>query len=593
MKELFNRFVSLTFAMALALMLLPGSAYANLDNPIYDEENELITTGDDSADSSSGTSSDAGADATEDETNDSSSSDTSTDATTGDDSSTSGDDATSDSDSTSGDASDGSSSADDATTADDITTKVTKKTTYELKVTATTKPASSKNASVRTVSVSRPKVVATTVTTTTTTNNTTGKVTKKKKTTKKTTKYGLTVKVNVPGKGWKNATLNNAGTAYTYKASGSYIQAVKITPSAKLKKAMKKTGTKFFYRAKSKTFGKLGWAKPGQAAGTTGQNRALTALTLKVTKKIPGSATNHYIGAPSVKYAVKLKSTSKWTGAKKNGAVAGTANWSTATNGLAVKVANASFAGGIEYSVRYSTKDSSSAWSGWSSNYAKLSSDKKVQAVRIRLTGKMAKYYNVYYRVYCGDWCWLGWAKNGQKTGSQGINYPIGALQVKLVAKGVSAPGSTSGRYVSKVPATGGELSMLRKAQSYSSNTSYLILVNRSACRVGVFTGSKGNWKLKYYWKCSPGKSSSPTVSGSFTVSGRGYSFGTSSYTCYYYTQFYGNYLFHSVLYYAGTRRVKDGRLGQQLSHGCVRLAIGNAYWLYKNIPNGTKVYVY
>ena len=588
MKELFNRLVSLTFAVALALMLLPSAAYANLDNPIYDEENELITTSDDgsssssdaSTDASEGTDADASTDATEGESADSgtgSGEGTDSSDTTADDDSATGDDATSG----------------DATEADDITTKVTKKTTYELKITATTKRASSKDASVRTVRVSRPKVVATTVTTTTTTNNTTGKVTTKKKTTKKTVKYKLTVKVHVPGKGWKKATLNSAGTAYTYKASGSYIQAVKITPSAKLKKAMKKTGTKFFYRAKSKTFGKLGWAKAGQAAGTTGQARALTALTLKVAKKIPGSSTNHYIGAPSVKYAVKLKSSSKWTGAKSNGATAGTANWKTATSGLAVKLANTSFAGGVKYSVRYSTKDSSSAWSGWSSNYAKLSSGKKVQAVRIKLTGTVAKYYNVYYRVYCGDWCWLGWAKNGQKTGSQGINYPIGALQVRLVAKGVSAPGSTSGRYVSKVPATGGELSMLRKAQSYSSNTSYLILVNRSACRVGVFTGSKGNWKLKYYWKCSPGKSSSPTVSGSFTVSGRGYSFGTSSYTCYYYTQFYGNYLFHSVLYYAGTRRVKDGRLGQQLSHGCVRLAIGNAYWLYKNIPNGTKVYVY
>ena len=587
MKELFNRLVSVTFAVALALMLLPSAAYANMVDQIVDEENGLITTGDDSSgsssdastDSSDNTDADASTDATEGEASDS------TDATTDDGTS---DDTTDDSSS-----SDSGSTSDSSSTTATTTKKVTRKTTYELKITATTKPVSGKDSSVRTLRVSRPKVVATTVTTTTTTNTATGKVTTKKKTTKKTTKYGLTVQVNVPGKGWKKAKLNSAGTAYTYKASGSCIQAIKITPSAKLKKAMKKTGTKFFYRAKSKTFGKLGWAKPGQAAGTSGQNRALTAFTLKVAKKIPGSATNHYIGAPSVKYAVKLKSTSKWTGTKKNGATAGTASWSTATSGLAVKLANTSFAGSVKYSVRYSTKDSSSAWSGWSTNYAKLSSGKKVQAVRIKLTGKMAKYYNVYYRVYCGDWCWLGWTKNGQKAGSQGINYPIGALQVKLVAKGVSAPGSTSSHYVSKVPATGGELSMLRKAQSYSSNTSYLILVNRSACRVGVFTGSKGNWKLKYYWKCSPGKSSTPTVSGSFTVSSRGYSFGTSSYTCYYYTQFHGNYLFHSVLYYAGTRRVKDGRLGQQLSHGCVRLAIGNAYWLYKNIPNGTKVYIY
>ncbi|MCD8365775.1 MAG: L,D-transpeptidase family protein, partial [Clostridiales bacterium] len=66
------------------------------------------------------------------------------------------------------------------------------------------------------------------------------------------------------------------------------------------------------------------------------------------------------------------------------------------------------------------------------------------------------------------------------------------------------------------------------------------------------------------------------------------------SYTCWYYTQFYGNYLFHSVLYYPGSMtRVKDGRLGMNLSHGCVRLSMTNAKWIYDNIPIGTKVYVY
>lgn len=38
---------------------------------------------------------------------------------------------------------------------------------------------------------------------------------------------------------------------------------------------------------------------------------------------------------------------------------------------------------------------------------------------------------------------------------------------------------------------------------------------------------------------------------------------------------------------------VYNGTLGKQVSHGCVRLDINNAKWLYDNIPNGTKVVIY
>lgn len=52
--------------------------------------------------------------------------------------------------------------------------------------------------------------------------------------------------------------------------------------------------------------------------------------------------------------------------------------------------------------------------------------------------------------------------------------------------------------------------------------------------------------------------------------------------------------MFHSVLYNRGSMtHIQDGTLGKQVSHGCVRLDINNAKWLYYNIPNGTKVVIY
>ncbi len=127
---------------------------------------------------------------------------------------------------------------------------------------------------------------------------------------------------------------------------------------------------------------------------------------------------------------------------------------------------------------------------------------------------------------------------------------------------------------------------MIRKAQQYSSPTKYLVMTDTYACRVGVFTGSQGNWELLYYWKCSPGKDSTPTALGTFQVGMKVWFFG-DGFRCWYATQYNGNYLFHSILYnYDGT--VQDGTLGERVSHGCIRLAISHAKWMYDNLPEHT-----
>jgi hypothetical protein len=130
----------------------------------------------------------------------------------------------------------------------------------------------------------------------------------------------------------------------------------------------------------------------------------------------------------------------------------------------------------------------------------------------------------------------------------------------------------------------------LGRIWSMSSPSIYLIAIDNNAHQVYIFRGSANNWQTVYVWSCSNGKASTPTVRGTYHVGTRGYSFG-HGYTCYYYTQIYGNYLFHSVLYNQGTFNVQDGRLGMAISHGCVRLHINNAKWIYDNIPRGTTIY--
>ena len=136
--------------------------------------------------------------------------------------------------------------------------------------------------------------------------------------------------------------------------------------------------------------------------------------------------------------------------------------------------------------------------------------------------------------------------------------------------------------------------SVYKQIYGKKSGTRYIIAVSRSKTRVLICRKSGGAWKPVHYWRCTVGKSSTPTPAGNFTIGYRGSHFGEGhGYTCWYYTQITGSYLFHSVLYqpYSKSRYV-DSRIGGHLSHGCVRLAINNAKWIYQHIPRGTKVVI-
>ena len=133
---------------------------------------------------------------------------------------------------------------------------------------------------------------------------------------------------------------------------------------------------------------------------------------------------------------------------------------------------------------------------------------------------------------------------------------------------------------------------MFHRAQGYDSPTSWLIMVDLSDHKVGVFRGGPGSWRVERGFVCSCGAPETPTVEGVFQIGSRGYSFG-SGFTCYYWTQFYGDYLFHSTLYWEGTFEPLDPTLGASVSHGCVRLDINDAYYINAEVPSGTTVVTY
>lgn len=135
----------------------------------------------------------------------------------------------------------------------------------------------------------------------------------------------------------------------------------------------------------------------------------------------------------------------------------------------------------------------------------------------------------------------------------------------------------------------------IAKAQGYSSATSWLMLVDLSRRRVGIFHGSQGNWTMVKNFICSIGAPGTPTITGIYTVGIKELYFGNAYYRCWYATQILGDYLFHSVTYYpaSGPYVIQEGAMGVAISHGCVRLQLENAKWIYDNIPSGTKISIY
>lgn len=101
-----------------------------------------------------------------------------------------------------------------------------------------------------------------------------------------------------------------------------------------------------------------------------------------------------------------------------------------------------------------------------------------------------------------------------------------------------------------------------------------------------------GLWKLLYTWSCTIGKPSTPTIKGTFYVSGRKPYFGSDTYRVKYATRIQGAYYYHSILFNSNGTEIIDDRLGMALSHGCIRLAVDNAQWIYDNVLDKTTIII-
>ena len=119
----------------------------------------------------------------------------------------------------------------------------------------------------------------------------------------------------------------------------------------------------------------------------------------------------------------------------------------------------------------------------------------------------------------------------------------------------------------------------------------YSVLVNIKEQQVNIF---KDGAIIKTM-VCSTGLDDSPTPAGEYKTSGKGSSFFSTKYQegGFYWIRFMGDYLFHSVPFDKNENIISTeaSKLGEKASHGCVRLSLEDAKWLYDTIPQwGTPI---
>lgn len=205
-----------------------------------------------------------------------------------------------------------------------------------------------------------------------------------------------------------------------------------------------------YYRAHCSRWGTLGWAKNGEIAGTVGFYRAIESIEIKVLPKgsagVPEQTGRACLDKTNLGNVVLTGSVAGkgWQDSKGNSGIIGTIGESRTLDGIKMTVENGqtgNFSGGISYSVHMQ----GSGWNGEVSDGAEAGnpgSGKRMEAVKIQLTGELAKYFDVYYSAHVQAYGWLGWAKNGQMAGTVNCSYRMEALQVCIVPKTAPAPGA-------------------------------------------------------------------------------------------------------------------------------------------------------
>ncbi len=238
-----------------------------------------------------------------------------------------------------------------------------------------------------------------------------------------------------------------------------------------------------------------------RASGSQGYARRVEALQIKVLPKGSADAPQQTVAfkdrtaePPSVTYRSHVSNVG-WMGNVSDGKTSGNAGGSNAIEALEARVNWYGHKGQISSRAHVS----GIGWQNWTSGTAGTTGrSKAVEAVQFKLSGEVANSYDVWYRVYSSKLGgWLGWASNGSPAGSAGKSAAIQGIQVRLVAKGGKAPGSTDGRFVGNVDSLhANALNLNRKSLGSKSGKTVVLGSEKGKAALGSLAVSIENQDL-------------------------------------------------------------------------------------------------
>jgi len=286
--------------------------------------------------------------------------------------------------------------------------------------------------------------------------------------------------VHVQNIGWQAAQANGAiaGTS----GRSLRLEAIRITLSGEISKWYD-----IEYRTHVQNIGWQSYVRNGAVAGTSGRSLRLEALDVRLVPKAQKSQSGGE-GIVGVRGQAHVQNVGNqaWV---RDGSAMGTTGQSLRMESIRLQLDKGVYSGNIEYR----THIQNIGWTGWSRN-GQLSGTNgrslRMEALEVRLTGDLAKTFEVVYRAHVQNIGWQDWMSGGNIAGTTGRSLRMEALQVQLIRR-PSAP---------KAERTIGDGVYALKVQSSQGNVVGTSGASNSS-GANVALVSDANWRLEEKWQ--------------------------------------------------------------------------------------------
>lgn len=229
--------------------------------------------------------------------------------------------------------------------------------------------------------------------------------------------------VHIAGAGWTDVRSN--GKSIGSPASRKPIDAVRVALTGPLSKTHD-----VVYRVNAGAIGWQAWKKNGTIAGSASNKIPIRAIQVELVQKAK-AAKKAGTGIVGVRYRAQTQQ-GGWSTYVANDAKAIATKKHQKMTGLSVKIDTGVYTGSIYYRVR----DLDGRWHAWQKNGEAAVASQGISAVKMKLKGKISKYYDVVYRASMNDIGWQRRMRNGEIAGSnEGNSWQIESIKVKLVPK--------------------------------------------------------------------------------------------------------------------------------------------------------------